>query len=104
MQQHEHVPRFTTDIDLLVPGEQVGAALTAVETCGFDLRAAPLVFGAGTPSERHVRRVSKADAGRLLTLDLVLVEPGFGDVWSSRVLVEWEGRTLPWCRSRAWRS
>jgi hypothetical protein len=37
----------------------------------------------------------KADGMELLTLDLVLVEPGFRDVWSSRVLVSWEGREVP---------
>lgn len=88
-------PRFTKDIDLLVTDDDLDAALEVARRCGFDLSAAPMVFGAGLASERHVRRVSKADGMELLTLDLVLVEPGFRDVWSSRVLVSWEGREVP---------
>ena len=70
-------PRFTKDIDLLVPDEAVEDALRVAEGCGYDLVAAPMVFDSGGPNERHVRRASKADGKNLLTLDLVLVEPGF---------------------------
>jgi hypothetical protein len=88
-------PRFTKDIDLLVPDEEVDAALAVARQCGFDLPAAPMVFDAGRDEERHIRRVSKGHEGQLLSLDLILVEPGFREVWSSRVRVEWEGRVIP---------
>lgn len=88
-------PRFTKDIDLLVPRAELDRALVVAEQCGFDLRAAPMTFGAGGPLERCIQRVSKADQATLLTLDIILVEPGFSGVWSSRVLVAWEGRVVP---------
>jgi len=88
-------PRFTKDIDLLVPDAELERALGVARECGFVLPAAPMVFDAGLPAERHIRRLSKADEGDLLSLDLVLVHPGFGEVWSSRLLVEWEGRVVP---------
>jgi hypothetical protein len=88
-------PRFTKDIDLLVPDAQLEAALRVARACGFDLAAAPMVFDGGGPKERHLRRVSKADGQNLLTLDIVLVEPGFVPVWRSRVRVAWEGRVVP---------
>ena len=88
-------PRFTKDIDLLVPDAQIDDALEVARQCGFVLPAAPMVFDAGRATERHVRRMSKADGDDLLSLDLVLVQPGFAEVWSSRVLVEWETRIVP---------
>jgi hypothetical protein len=88
-------PRFTKDIDLLVLDEHLEQALRVAEQCGFALPAAPMRFDAGGPKERHVRRVSKPDGANLLTLDLILVQPGFAEVWASRELVAWENRVVP---------
>jgi hypothetical protein len=90
---HGH-PRFTKDIDLLVRLEDVDAVLAAVATRGFDLLAAPMAFGAGTPQERHVRRVSKAEGAELLTLGLLIVSPALDEAWRGRGAVEWRGRRL----------
>lgn len=88
-------PRFTKDIDLLVPDEALAEAVRVARTCGFDLPAAPMVFGADSPNERHIQRITKTEERDLLTLDLILVEPGFREVWDSRVLVRWEDRVVP---------
>jgi hypothetical protein len=80
---HGHV-RATRDIDLLLPNAARAPALDALKTIGFGLPAAPMVFGAGTIGERHVQRVSKAAGRELVTVDLILVEPAFVEVWASR--------------------
>ena len=88
-------PRFTKDIDLLIRQAELAAALAAARTVGFDLAAAPMCFDAGGPRERTIHRVSKVEGDQVLTLDLLLVEPAFNEVWNSRVWVEWEGRRVP---------
>jgi len=88
-------PRFTRDIDLLIRAEDESRAVVAVALAGFDLPADPMVFDASGPLERRILRVSKAEGSDLLTLDLIVASPGFEDVWSTRVLVEWEGRRVP---------
>jgi hypothetical protein len=88
-------PRFTKDIDLLVPDAHLEAALDVARQCGFDLEAASMTFDRGLAAERHVHRVSKLDGPEALTLDMVPVQPGFAEVFASRLLVEWEGRVVP---------
>jgi len=85
-------PRFTKDLDFLVPGASVERALCAAREVGYDLPARPMVFDAGTPRERRIQRVTKIEGEESLTLDLVLVEPSLADVWAGRQEVEWEGR------------
>ena len=88
-------PRFTRDIDLLIRAEDESRAVGAVALAGFDLPADPMVFDACGPLERRILRVSKSEGSDLLTLDLIVASPSFEDVWSTRVLVEWEGRRVP---------
>jgi hypothetical protein len=88
------VPRFTKDIDLLVPKASIETALSAAAKCGFKLPAGPMTFDVGTPRERAIRRISKIDSGQLLTLDLLAVEPSFGEVWRTRERVEWRGKRV----------
>ncbi|MBI4701628.1 MAG: nucleotidyl transferase AbiEii/AbiGii toxin family protein [Deltaproteobacteria bacterium] len=92
---HGH-PRATKDIDLLVCEPDLARALAVARRLGFEIPAAPMTFGAGTPRARRVRRVSKPDdqAKQLLPLDLVLVGPVFETVWHDRVLVRWRERDL----------
>lgn len=87
-------PRFTKDIDLLVQEDDVEAAVAAVSPLGFDIDAGVLPFSAGRPQERRVRRISKSEAGEVLTLDLLIVGPVLESVWRSRGVYEWEGRRL----------
>jgi len=91
---HGHV-RATRDIDLLVPRAQLDDALKALREVGFDLPAHPMTFGAGTAIERHVQRVSKSVDRELVTIDLILVEPSFGEVWAQRQVFEREGVAMP---------
>jgi hypothetical protein len=88
-------PRFTKDIDLLVKSEAVQPTLTVARRLGFTLPAVPMVFHAGTEREQVVHRVSKPDPPALLPLDLIVAGVALKDVWTSRILVEWEGRRVP---------
>lgn len=87
--------RSTKDIDLLVPERSLEAALSAVAREGFTLPAEPMLFGAGTPEERRVQRVSKTIGRHLLTLDLLAVTPVFEDVWQDRTIVASLGASIP---------
>ncbi len=93
---HGH-PRATMDIDLLLTVEQIALATTTAHQIGFDIPARKMVFGlrAGTP--REVQRVSKLDpaTGALMSLDLLVVGPGYEEVWASRTKVTWRGREVP---------
>lgn len=88
-------PRLTIDLDLLVPATSIDAAKQAAARVGFDIPAAPMVFGRGTAHARTVHRISKLDEGELLTLDLIVVAGALEEVWTDRVVVEWEGRRVP---------
>ncbi len=88
-------PRLTDDLDLLVPAASIDDAKQVAAKVGFDVPAAPMVFGRGTPHARTVHRVSKLDEGELLTLDLIVVAGVLEEVWRGRVLVEWEARRVP---------
>jgi hypothetical protein len=88
-------PRLTDDLDLLVPAASVDAAKQAAARIGFDIPAAPMIFGRGTAFARTVHRVSKLDDGELLTLDLIAADGALEAVWRERIVVEWEGHRVP---------
>jgi len=90
---HGHV-RATKDIDLLIRPEDRQRALAIVAILGFDKPALPMTFGAGTPMERHLQRVTKLDAGESLTIDFLIVGPLYEPAWSGREIYAWEGATL----------
>lgn len=90
---HGHV-RATKDIVLLIRPEDRDRALQIVAGLGFDRQALPMTFGTGTPSERHVQRVTKLEAGESLTVDFLLVGPLYEGAWSDRESYAWEGTTL----------
>jgi nucleotidyltransferase AbiEii toxin of type IV toxin-antitoxin system len=93
---HGH-PRATMDIDLLVPSDQLAAALEAAKRAGFDLPARKMVFGVRTGRPREVHRVSKLDpdTNELMSLDLIVVGPTLEETWRGRVVVPWLGRQVP---------
>lgn len=88
-------PRATQDIDFLVRPESLAAALTAVEPRGYRLRALPMTFKDGM----QLQRVSKLDAGALLTIDFILVDANLEPVWASRQALELAGAPI-WVISR----
>lgn len=84
---HGH-PRMTKDIDLLVREEDVEPVLEIAKLRGFDIPARGMTFGLRTGTPRVVHRVSKLDpeTGRLMPLDLLVVNPELAQVWSEREL------------------
>ena len=88
-------PRATKDIDLLVRAEAVEPALAAMARRGFDLRALPLVFRDGM----QLQRVSRAESGSLLTIDLIVVDANLESAWASRRKLATGDRAL-WVISR----
>lgn len=95
MTVHGHV-RATVDIDLLIAPEDLSRAMRVSRDCGFDVPARKMVFGLKTGTPREVQRLSKLDpeTNNLLTVDLLLVGPGYEEVWASRERVAWKGRNL----------
>jgi len=60
----------------------------ALELMDFGLRV-------GTP--REMQRVSKRDpeSGELMSLDLLVVGPGYEEAWEGRIKLPWRGRDVP---------
>lgn len=77
-------PRATKDIDLLVRPEALPAAKAAAARRGFTLSAAPMTFRDGMT----VERVSRIDAGALLTVDFLIVDANLETAWQSRRTLE----------------
>jgi hypothetical protein len=80
--------RTTKDIDVVVPREHLAAAIAAVAPIGYTIPAGPMVFGEGTPQERHVQRVNKIVGAEHLVLDLLLAEAAYAGVLDDRVDVD----------------
>lgn len=77
-------PRATKDIDLLVRPEAVAAAKSVAARRGFVLPAAPLTFRDGMT----VERLSRVEAGALLTVDFLVVSQNLESAWASRLRLE----------------
>jgi hypothetical protein len=84
-------PRATRDIDLLVHPDQLEAVGRCAGACGFAIEAEPMIFRDGM----ELRRLSKAEGGDLLTLDLLLVDPSLAEAWRTR-------QRVPTRRGRLW--
>ena len=79
--------RSTKDIDVLVSRADLARVMDAVRDLGYAFAALPITFDAGTPKERHVRRVSKIEGQHHLVLDLILAEAAFAGMLEDRVEV-----------------
>ena len=90
---HGHV-RATKDIDLLIRPEDRERALAVVASLGFDRAALPMTFGAGTPTERQLQRVTKLEEGESLTIDFLIVGALYEAAWAQRETYEWEGTRM----------
>ena len=85
--------RATKDIDLLVPAAYVPLVLQAVKSVGFRMaNPHPMIFGAGTPREATVHRVSKFEGEEHMVLDILEVNPSNRPAWKGRRAYTLEGR------------
>jgi hypothetical protein len=82
--------RTTKGLDLLVPRAPLPAALEAVRPLGYVYAALPTTFDRGTPRERHLQRVTKAEGEEHLILDLIIADGPFLGLLADRVEI-----TLP---------
>jgi predicted nucleotidyltransferase len=86
--------RTTRDIDVLVAPEDADRAAASLAPAGFVHVALPMVFGAGTPTEREIRRVSKIVDGQVRTVDLLLAAGVLRAILDTRTAVSWAGVML----------
>ena len=86
--------RFTQDLDLLVQKADTSRISDAIKKLGFLFDAGRIPFNVGGPNQREIHRISKIEDEDVLTLDLLLVDPVYQDVWDARRVYDWEGRTI----------
>lgn len=90
---HGH-PRATKDIDFLVPPASVAAALDALASAGFPLRAGPIPLGAKGPHPQRLFRATKVSGSDHLTVDLLEVSVSYDSAWNSRQTLVWKEQPL----------
>jgi hypothetical protein len=92
MAVHERA-RMTIDIDMLIQSESLAKVIALAGELDYKIRGKDMTFANGAV---EIRRVSKidADAGDLLSLDLLLVTPETRIAWDTRMSLEWEGTML----------
>lgn len=84
------LPRATMDIDLLILVEDLQRVLEVARSKGFDIEGLPLHF------DIEIRRISKVDIDtqELITLDLLLIQDEYREIWDGRQKIGWrEGIT-----------
>ena len=86
--------RATKDIDLLILREDLARVLDVVRGLGFILDGGILPMGAGERFERDIYRISKVIDEKLLTLDLLIVNPLLQRAFEAREYYEWPGVRL----------
>ena len=86
--------RFTKDIDLLVRPEDLDSVREAARARGFTIEAGFIPFGVGTAHAHECFRISRIEGRQVLSLDLMIVNAEFEDVWRERRLIPMEGRSV----------
>jgi hypothetical protein len=84
------LPRATMDIDLLILVEDFERVLRVARSNAFDIEGLPLHF------DIEIRRISKVDIDtkELITLDLLLIQGEYQEIWDGRQKIRWrEGET-----------
>jgi len=89
-------PRFTKDLDILVPPADVGRVKAIARALGFVAESLPMRF---KPTGEMHRVIKFGGTGDVLTLDLLLVGEELEQVWSTRERLSAEGKDL-WVVSR----
>jgi hypothetical protein len=87
-------PRFTEDIDLLVPPASIESVKRAVKEIGFIFEAAPMGFAEGTIIITRLSKIDHPRSSDLLLLNILTVTPLIQDVWDTRVKLPWEQGTI----------
>lgn len=87
-------PRFTKDIDLLVPEREIPRLEAAVKRLGFDLPSGWIVFGHGTAREQRLYRIVKVEGDQHLALDLVIVTETQQHNWDTRQTLDLGDRRI----------
>jgi hypothetical protein len=92
---HGH-PRATIDIDLLVEASGLERVLAVAKQVGFDVPGRKMTFGVRDGRPREVHRVSKLDpdTGKMLPLDLLVVNEDLAEVWRTRLILDTGTRKL----------
>ncbi|MBK7875101.1 MAG: hypothetical protein IPJ77_05010 [Planctomycetes bacterium] len=90
---HGHV-RYTGDIELLIPEEQLARAVEAARRRGFTLVGRRSSLGAGTERERSIHRMSKTEGAVVMKLELVTIDAAHDATWQERERVRWRDRQL----------
>ncbi len=76
-------PRLTSDIDLLVRPADLDQVRQALAALGYTLDSGSITFAAGKTTEHGLWRVSRAEGGDLITVDLLLVSPFLSRPWAA---------------------
>jgi hypothetical protein len=74
-------PRFTKDIDLLVPRDALERVKGVAKAQGFVAESLPMRFGGG---RTEIHRIIKLAGNELLMLDLLVVTEALEPVWNAR--------------------
>ena len=86
------VPRATEDIDLLLAREDLGRAISAISSLGFQAAGQPMKVAGG---RLEIQRLIKIAGSDILPLDLVIpTDPDLARLLSSRVSMPWEERQI----------
>ncbi len=88
-------PRFTRDIDLLIPRSDEQRVRDLTRGLGFVLEGGRMPVGDNPASAWEIARVSKVIGNDILAWDLLLVDPDIQTVWESRLVAEFNGRQIP---------
>lgn len=86
--------RSTTDIDILIRQQDLDAVRKVAIACGFDIESGCIPFNVGKENEYAIHRMLKFVDDVYLVLDLMFVEPLYGDIWEKRGFVEVGGRRI----------
>ncbi len=86
--------RATRDIDILVREKDIERICAAVREQGFVFDAGRIPFSTGKPEEREIHRISKIIEDEVLTLDLLIVDEVYQEIWDGREAGEWQNRRI----------
>jgi len=81
--------RVTKDIDILIQPNDLTKAEGALRDIDYIIKAGPMTFAG-----REIRRISKFEGPKFVTIDLILVNEQLQEIWDSRIKFSWQNRDL----------